>query len=341
MRLRKVFCVSNALVGCGMVDSSKAKESLESRHRLPPAVVSEDELVEVDLELTAAYAVVGANQPLLQVADGSVGQRHDRWGTFVQFRPQRLNAGDMLETHPFQAAERFEPIGVNGRTWGHVLHKEVVDGVGLEVGDDGHAEAPRGFSSPLDGGQGERRPTPLELAASSDTRLGSADPRVVDLDFAPQRFASEVDHRSPKLMEYHPSGFVTSKPKLALEQQRRDTALVGGHQVGCPEPDGQRRLRIMNDGTRGQRDLVTTGGALPASSSNQRVAVTVGAARTDEPLRPAAPSQVFLAGLFGGEFNLKLLKGRRKGRTWHSQIVSLTTNLKQPDKQEQANEKAL
>ena len=109
MRLRKVFCVSNALVGCGMVDSSKAKESLESRHRLPPAVVSEDELVEVDLELTAAYAVVGANQPLLQVADGSVGQRHDRWGTFVQFRPQRLNAGDMLETHPFQAAERLSP----------------------------------------------------------------------------------------------------------------------------------------------------------------------------------------------------------------------------------------
>jgi hypothetical protein len=49
------------------VESSKAKESLESGHGLPPAVVSEDELVEVDLELTTADAMVGANQPLLRV----------------------------------------------------------------------------------------------------------------------------------------------------------------------------------------------------------------------------------------------------------------------------------
>ena len=57
-----------------MVESSKAKESLESGHGLPSAVVSEDELVEVDLELTAADAMVGANQPLLEVTDGSVAR---------------------------------------------------------------------------------------------------------------------------------------------------------------------------------------------------------------------------------------------------------------------------
>jgi hypothetical protein len=68
-----------------MVESSKAKESLESGHGLPPAVVSEDELVEVDGELTPAYAVVRANQPLLQVTDGSVGQGHNRFGTLTQF----------------------------------------------------------------------------------------------------------------------------------------------------------------------------------------------------------------------------------------------------------------
>jgi hypothetical protein len=118
-------------------------------------------------------------------------------------------------------------------------------------------------------------------------------------------------------MEHHPGGFVTSKAKLSLEEQRRDAPFLGGHQVRCPEPQGQRRLRIMKDGPRGQRDLMTTGGAFPTSSSSQRVAVTVRAARTDEPLRPAAPSQVFLAGLFGGVFNLKLAECHRKGRTWH------------------------
>ena len=33
-----------------------------------------DEFVKVDLELVATDPVVGANEPLLQVADGSVGQ---------------------------------------------------------------------------------------------------------------------------------------------------------------------------------------------------------------------------------------------------------------------------
>jgi len=187
----------------------------------------------------------------------------------------------------------------------------------LEVGDDSYPETPRGFSPLLDGDQHKRCPTPLELTASSTTSLGSAHPGVVNFDFAAKRFASQIDHGSPKLMEHHPGGVVTSNAKLALEEQRRDTPFVSGHQVGCPEPQGQRRLRIMKDGARGQRDLMTTGGAFPAFSSHQRVAVTVCAARTHEPLRPATPSQVLLAGLFGGVFNLKLAECRRKGWTWH------------------------
>src|SRR6266851_1771603 len=37
----------------------------------------------------------------------------------------------------------------------------------------------------------------------------------------------------------YPSGFVTLKTKLVLEKQRRDPSLVGRHQVGRPEPEGQ------------------------------------------------------------------------------------------------------
>src|SRR2546425_12710935 len=96
-RLRKVFCLSDAIIRCGTMDSSEAKESLKSGHRLPATVVPEDERVQVDLELATAYAVVGANEPLLQVTDGSVGQRHDRFGTFAQCGPQWLSAGDRLD----------------------------------------------------------------------------------------------------------------------------------------------------------------------------------------------------------------------------------------------------
>jgi hypothetical protein len=150
------------------------------------------------------------------------------------------------------------------------------------------------------------------LAASSNTCLNSAYPRVIDLDFAPKWFASHVDHGSAQLMENHPGGFVTSEAKLALEEQRRDTPFVSGHQVGGPEPQGERRLRVMKESPRGQRGLMTTGDALPASSSSQRVAATVRAARADEPLRPAAWGQVFLARLFCSVFELKLAECRRK-----------------------------
>ncbi len=295
----------------------ETKEGLECSHGLPPAVVPKDELVEVDLELGAANAVVGANQPLLQVPDGSVGQGHDRFGTFAQFGPQGLSARDMFETQTFQACETLQPVGVDGRSHRHILHEEAVDGLGREVRDDGHAEAPRGPSPPLNCDQHECRPAPLQLATSSDARLGSTYPRVIDLDFAPEWFASHVDHGSAQLVEHHPGGFVTSEAKLALQEQCRDTPFVGGYQVGGPEPQVQRRLRIMKDGTRSQRYLMTAGGAFPAPSSSQRVAAVVRAARTDETLRPAALRQIFLAGLFGSVFELKLAECRRKGRTWH------------------------
>jgi len=322
-RLRKVFCLSDAIIRCGTMDSSEAKESLKSGHRLPATVVPEDELVQVDLELATAYAVVGANEPLLQVTDGSVGQRHDRFGTFAQCGPQWLSAGDRLEPNLFQAPETFEPIGVDGRSRSHVLREEVVDGGRFEVRDDGHAEAPRGSSPLLDGDQHERRPTPLELTAAADPCLSATHPGLVDLHLTMKGLASRVHHRSPQFVKHHPRSLVTSKAKLALEEQRRDAPLVGGHQISGPEPQDQRGLRIMKDGPRGQRDLVTAGGAFPASLANQRVAAPVPASRAHVTLRPAAPSQILLAGLFGGEFKLKLAKSRRKGRTRHSLILPL------------------
>src|SRR5712691_8637323 len=100
--------------------------------------------------------------------------------------------------------------------------------------------------------------------------LGTANPGVVDFDLAVKRLAHRIHRRSPELVQYHPSGFVTLKTKLVLEKQRRDPSLVGRHQIGRPEPKGQRGLRIVKDGPRCQGDLVTTGGALPASSSHQR-----------------------------------------------------------------------
>jgi hypothetical protein len=148
-----------------------------------------------------------------------------------------------------------------------------------EVRDDCHTGTPRSSSALLNGDHDECRAAPPELAAPADPGLGTANPGVVDFYLAVKRLARRIHRRSPELVQYHPSGFVTLKTKLVLEKQRRDPALVGRHQVGRPEPEGQRGLRIVKDCPRCQRDLVTTGGALPASSSHQRVTAIVRAHR--------------------------------------------------------------
>ncbi len=55
------------------MSGSQAKQGLEGRHRLPPTIMAIDEFVEVNLELIAADAVVGSDQPLLQVQKWRTG----------------------------------------------------------------------------------------------------------------------------------------------------------------------------------------------------------------------------------------------------------------------------
>lgn len=215
-----------------------------------------------------------------------------------------------------QTREGLEAIGENPRTGSHVLEQEVIEGGCFEVRDDGHADAPRGSPALLHSDEDKCGSAPLELSAPAEASLEAADPGIVDLDLTAKRFARHIDHRSSELVKHHPGGFVAPKPKLALEKQCRNTPLVGGHQVGRPEPKGQRGLGIVQDGPRGQRDLVATGGTLPASSSHQRVAAGVGTSRTLVTLGPAARGQVLLAGLFVGELELKLTErlGKRRAR---------------------------
>lgn len=62
----------------------EAEQGLKRGHRCRPPVVPKHEFVEVDLQVLAADAVVRADEPLLQVADGAVRERHDRRHTATQ-----------------------------------------------------------------------------------------------------------------------------------------------------------------------------------------------------------------------------------------------------------------
>jgi hypothetical protein len=77
---------SHLLVGRGLVLGSESQQGLESRHRLLAPIMAKDEVIKISLELMAAHAVRGSEQPLLQVADGAVGQRQRGLCAFVQVR---------------------------------------------------------------------------------------------------------------------------------------------------------------------------------------------------------------------------------------------------------------
>src|SRR5216683_2244310 len=127
--------------------------------------------------------------------------------------------------------------------------------VALKSGMTAIRVRPGSSSALLNGYHDECRAAPPELAAPADTGLGTANPGVVDFDLAVKRLAHRIHRRSPELVQYHPSGFITLKTKLVLEKQRRDASLVGRHQVGRPEPEGQRGLRIVKDCPRCQGDF--------------------------------------------------------------------------------------
>jgi hypothetical protein len=304
------------------VYGSEAEERLEGCHGLPSAVVPKNELVQIDLQLGAAHSVVGAEEPLLEVPDGAISEGHYGFRSLVQLGSQGLSARDMVKDF-VQTCEGLEAIGENRRTGSNVLEKEVIDGDCFEVRDDGHADAPRGSPALLHSDQDKCGSAPPELSAPAEASLEAPDPGIVDLDLTPKRFARDIDHRSSELVKHHPGGFVAPKPKLTLEKQCRNTPLVGSHQVGCPEPKGQRGLGIVEDSPRGQRHLVATGGTLPASSSHQRVAASVGTSRTLVTLGPAARGQVLLAGLLIGELELKLTERIWKGRARHSPTLQV------------------
>ena len=59
-----------------VTSGSEAEQGLERGHGLPAPIVAKYEFVEIDLELIAAHPVVGSDQPLLQVANRAVRQRH-------------------------------------------------------------------------------------------------------------------------------------------------------------------------------------------------------------------------------------------------------------------------
>src|SRR5882724_5257175 len=320
---RQIPPASNATVSRGRPRRSQTEQRLEGGHWLLAPIVSEDELIEVDLELRTTDAVIGADQPLLEVPAGAVGQRHHRLGTLAQIGSQRLRARDVLVSCFLQAREGLQTVGVDRGARSDILHNEGAQCGRLKVWDHGHAQPPRRYAKLYNGNQHQCRSAPLELSASAQTRLGSANPGVIDLHLSVEQVTHHVDHRSAQLVEHHPRRFVSAQSQLTLEQKRGDPTFVGRHQIRGPKPQRQRDFRVVENRPGRQRHLMPAGHALPASLSYDGIRALVPTALTRKAIGPATGCQILLASLFAGELTLKFAQARRKGWPRHAPTLYL------------------
>ena len=188
-----------------------------------------------------------------------------------------------------------------GRVVGHFFEADTTGAspvaLDLDGADDQHlalAAAP----APA----GER----IVLAAAGDFGF-------IDLDQAGERAAAGHHHAAAQLGAHQPRRLVRAQRELALQLQRRDAVGMGRHQIGRPEPGGQRQLGVVHDGAGGDRSLLAAAGALPGPGLGlQLPRFALGAAGADKPLGPARRKQIGDAGRLIGKALLKLDQGAGK-----------------------------
>ena len=148
----------------------------------------------------------------------------------------------------------------------------------------------------------------IVLVAADDLGFG-------DLDEPGQGAAVAGHHAAPQLGTQQPGRFVGAEAELALQLQRRDAVGMGSHQIGGPEPQGQRQLGVVHDSAGGDRGLLAAMGAFPGPCLGlQRPGFAPAASGADKTLWPARREKIFDASRLIRKAALKLNQGVRKIR---------------------------
>jgi len=144
-------------------------------------------------------------------------------------------------------------------------------------------------------------------AASTFTGFGSPEAGVVHLDQASQFIVGiPCSHGPANFVPHGPHGFVAFDSQHALQRQHGDAAVLATHQPDQPEPFVQRGFGLVKHGARGQGSLVTAGLTVIEVARPVEIGLTMLAAGTARPLRPAQTKQMLLAGFLRTELFLKL-----------------------------------
>jgi hypothetical protein len=120
-KMRQISSAANQPSRRRPARTPQSEQRLKRGHRGFSAVMSKRKLVEIDLHMVTADAMVRADEPLLQVADRAVGQGHDRRHATPQSGFVRLGAANvpMCRTSAaFTPSHPFRPsVGTPAEAW--------------------------------------------------------------------------------------------------------------------------------------------------------------------------------------------------------------------------------
>src|SRR5215472_2570429 len=150
----------------------------------------------------------------------------------------------------------------------------------------------------------------LFRSATSHAFLQPAQKGFIDFHGPSQPFTARPDHRPAQFMQPSPGRLVAPQAQHPLQPQSAHAILLRGHPPHRLEPNRQRGVRVLEDGSGRQRNLAAASRTL-TENGTQRPSLGGTAARASESLRPADLKQILPAGLLRAEARLEVRRGPR------------------------------